>query len=309
MKNLTNDIYDVIVVGAGPAGLTSAIYTARAGLKTLVFEHSAPGGKLVKTDLIENYPGFDSITGPDLAIKMYSQATSLGAEIQFYGVTKIQKVEDIFEVVLSNNEIKKAYAVILATGTEENKLGIPGEAELYGKGVSYCAVCDGAFYKDQPVAVVGGGYSAIQEAMYLSRLVKKVYLIVRRDVFRADANKVAKLKAQNNVEFILKSQVKQINGTNKVESILITTPEGEKTLQVNAIFPYIGSTPVIEPAKDLHLENQKGYIPATDKMESTIKGLYIAGDVRDVPLRQIAIACGDGAIAGQMAVEYVQEVK
>ncbi|UWD34694.1 thioredoxin-disulfide reductase [Mycoplasma cottewii] len=309
MKNLTNEVYDVLIVGAGPAGLTAAIYTTRAGLKTAVFEHSAPGGKLVKTDLIENYPGFETITGPDLAMKMYMQAMSLGAEIQFYGVSKIVKNEDLFEVELSNGEIKKAISVILASGTEENKLGIPGEDKLYGKGVSYCAVCDGAFYKNKPVAVVGGGYSAVQEAMYLSQLVDKVYLIVRRDVFRADANKVAKLKAQNNVEFILKSQVKQINGEEKVESILVNTPEGEKTIKVDAIFPYIGSTPVIESVKDLHLENEKGYIPTTDKMESTIKGLYIAGDVRDVPLRQIAIACGDGAIAGQMAVEYVQEVK
>lgn len=228
MKNLTNDVYDVLIVGAGPAGLTAAIYTTRAGLKTVVFEHSAPGGKLVKTDLIENYPGFETITGPDLAMKMYMQATSLGAEIQFYGVSKITKNEDLFEVELSNGEIKKAISVILASGTEENKLGIPGEDKLYGKGVSYCAVCDGAFYKNKPVAVVGGGYSAVQEAMYLSQLVDKVYLIVRRDVFRADANKVAKLKAQKNVEFILKSQVKQINGEEKVESILVNTPEGEK---------------------------------------------------------------------------------
>lgn len=237
MKNLTNDVYDVLIVGAGPAGLTAAIYTTRAGLKTVVFEHSAPGGKLVKTDLIENYPGFETITGPDLAMKMYMQATSLGAEIQFYGVSKITKNEDLFEVELSNGEIKKAISVILASGTEENKLGIPGEDKLYGKGVSYCAVCDGAFYKNKPVAVVGGGYSAVQEAMYLSQLVDKVYLIVRRDVFRADANKVAKLKAQKNVEFILKSQVKQINGEEKVESILVNTPEGEKNNKSWCNFP------------------------------------------------------------------------
>ncbi|CEA12251.1 thioredoxin-disulfide reductase [Mycoplasma capricolum subsp. capripneumoniae] len=310
MKGLTNEIYDVIVVGSGPAGLTSAIYTARAGLKTIIYEQSAPGGKLIKTDLIENYPGFETIQGPDLASKMYLQALSLNASVEFVGVDSIFKNDDdIFEVSLANGETKKAYSVILATGTQENKLGIKGEDKLYGKGVSYCAVCDGAFYKNKPVAVVGGGYSAVQEAMYLSQLVDKVYLIVRRDVFRADANKVAKLKSQPNVEFLLKSQVKEIHGTEKVESLTINTPNGEKKLVVSAIFPYIGSTPLIDSVKHLCIENEKGYIPTNDKMQTEIKGLFVAGDVRDVPLRQIAIACGDGAIAGQMAVEYVQEVK
>ncbi|KAF5295799.1 hypothetical protein FQA39_LY12972 [Lamprigera yunnana] len=300
MKNHINskDMYDVIIIGGGPAGMTSGVYTARAGIKTLIIEKDAPGGKMVKTEEIENYPGFEKILGPDLSMKMFSQVTSLGAEFEYGEVVDVKVLEDkTFEVILANQQ--------------KNELGIPGEQKLYGKGVSYCAVCDGAFHKQKPVAVVGGGYSAVQEAMYLTQFASMVYVIVRKNYFRADDLKVEKLRNKPNVTFLMETVTQEVLGESKVEAITIKDSKtGEvKKLEVTAIFPYIGSTPITGFIKNLNVGGTGGYIDGNPKMETNIEGLYVAGDVRDVPLRQIAIAAGDGAMAGQMAVEYVQNVK
>ncbi|WP_031542552.1 thioredoxin-disulfide reductase [Mesoplasma photuris] len=312
MKNHTNNILDVLIVGAGPAGLTSAVYTSRAGLKTLVLEKSAPGGKMTKTDVIENYPGFEKITGPDLSMKMFMQATNLGTEFDYNEVTHILKNDqNIFEICLANETKLYAKSVIIATGTLENKLGIPGEDKLYGKGVSYCAVCDGALHRNKPVAVVGGGYSAVQEATFLTQFASEVYVIVRKDKFRADEWSVNNLKSKPGVKFLMESVVEEINGEEKVESINVKDSKTGtvKKIEVSAIFPYIGATPLNKYVEHLSLTNEKGFIEPNSKMETKVPGLYVAGDLREVPLRQIAIAAGDGALAGQMVVEYLQNLR
>ncbi|ATZ19029.1 thioredoxin reductase [Williamsoniiplasma somnilux] len=313
MKNHINNIWDVLIIGGGPAGMTAAIYAARAGLKTVILEKEAPGGKMIKTDLIENYPGFiEPILGPDLSIKFYEQATTLGTEFIFDEATHVKKLEDRnFEIHLASGNIQIAKAVIIATGTKENLLGIPGEEKLYGKGVSYCAVCDGAFHKGKAVAIVGGGYSAITEGTYLTKFVKKLYVIVRKNYFRADKWNVDHLKETPGVEYIMETVVDKINGDDKVESITIRNLKtGEiKDLEVTAIFPYIGAKPITQFVSNFDITDENGYIIADPKMETKTPGLFVAGDVRDVPLRQIAIAAGDGAMAGQMVVEYLQNLR
>lgn len=315
MKNPTKQtIIDLLVIGGGPAGMTAAIYSARGGMKTVVVEKEAPGGKMIKTEYVENYPGYDSILGPDLAMKMYQQATGLGAEFVFNEVVDLRKnvSKQLFEVQMADQSILIAKAVVIATGTQENQLGIPGEQELYGKGVSYCAVCDGAFHKGKAVAVVGGGYSAVTESMYLTKMVKKLYVIVRKPYFRTDKASVERLQNRPGVEFLLDSVVTKVNGKDKVESISVTNIKTGKTfdLEVTALFPYIGATPATQMVRNLKIVNDEGYVSGFDaKLETKVTGLFVAGDVRDVSLRQIAIATGDGAIAGQMAVEYIQTLK
>ncbi|ATZ20590.1 thioredoxin-disulfide reductase [Mesoplasma coleopterae] len=311
MKKHTNEnLKDILIIGGGPAGLTAGVYAARAGMKTIILEKEAPGGKMVKTDTIENYPGFDSIKGPDLALKMYMQVINLGAEFVYDEVIKIEKNDETFTVTTRNGQIIESLSVIVATGTLENKLGIPGEDQLYGKGVSYCAVCDGAFHKGNPVAIVGGGYSAVEEGIYLSKFVSKLYVVVRKDHFRVDPVTLSKLEQLENVEFLMNSVVKKVNGTDKVESVEIENVISKevKTVPVTGLFPYIGATPVTQFLENLNLDKSDGYLTGDAKLKSNVKGLFIAGDVRDVPLRQIAIAAGDGALAGQMAVNYVQEL-
>lgn len=311
MKKHTNEnLKDILIIGGGPAGLTAGVYAARAGMKTIILEKEAPGGKMVKTDTIENYPGFDSIKGPDLALKMYMQVINLGAEFVYDEVIKIEKNEETFTITTRNGQTIEALSVIVATGTLENKLGIPGENQFYGKGVSYCAVCDGAFHKGNPVVIVGGGYSAVEEGIYLSKFVSKLYVVVRKDHFRVDPVTLSKLEQLDNVEFIMNTVVKKVNGADKVESVEIENvlTKETKTLNVTGLFPYIGATPVTQFLENLNLDKSEGYLTGDAKLKSNVKGLFIAGDVREVPLRQIAIAAGDGALAGQMAVNYVQEL-
>ncbi|AVP49476.1 NAD(P)/FAD-dependent oxidoreductase [Williamsoniiplasma luminosum] len=311
MKNLTNDMIDVLIVGAGPAGLTAAVYAARGGAKTVILEKEFPGGKMVKTDLIENYPGFESIQGPDLSNKMYEQAVKLNTEFIFNEAQHIKPIDKIFEVHCLDGTILKSRAVILATGTKENELGIPGEERLYGKGVSYCAVCDGAFHKGKPVAVVGGGYSAVQEGTYLAKFVGKIYVIVRKNYFRVDNQTLKDFQNLPNVEILLETVTTKINGTEKVESITIKDANGvERDLEVSAIFPYIGANPLTKTIEGLKLTNHEGYVDQTDeKLETSIPGLFAAGDVRAKELRQIATAVGDGSIAGQMALDFLYNIR
>ncbi|ATG97639.1 thioredoxin-disulfide reductase [Mesoplasma lactucae] len=313
MKNLTNEkqMYDVVIIGGGPAGLTAAVYAARAGLDTIIFEKEAPGGKMIKTAEIENYPGFEEILGPDLSMKMYNQATKQGSKFEYDGITHFTKKDDgTFELHSTSGKVVEAKAVIIATGTLENKLGIPGEDRLYGKGVSYCAVCDGAFHKGEAVAVVGGGYSAVTEGTYLTKFVKTLYVIVRKDHFKADDKQVELLKDKPGVQFIMNTVVEEVYGEDKVEGIRIknTKTGEEKDLPVTALFPYIGAKPITQFVEDNDIKDAEGYIEVKDDMSTKVPGLFAAGDVREVPLRQIAIAAGDGAMAGQMAVEFVQKL-
>lgn len=311
MKNPIKQEFDIVVIGAGPAGLTASIYIARANMKVAIVEKEAPGGKMIKTDQIENYPGFANIKGPDLSIEMYNQALNMGAYFIFKEAISITKNnQNLFIIILNDNSILEAKAVILATGTQENQLLVDGEKKLYGKGVSYCAVCDGAFYRDKVVAVVGGGYSAVTESLFLTQFVKKLYVIVRKDHFRVDKSTLERLSKKPGVEFLMNSQVTKIHGDDKVEKITIFNSQNKKIeeLHISAIFPYIGSKPLSNLVSKFSITNKNGYVNAfNDKLETTVSGLFVAGDVREMPLRQIAIATGDGAVTGQMAVEYIQK--
>ncbi|QHX35615.1 thioredoxin reductase [Spiroplasma sp. TIUS-1] len=303
-----NKKFDIIIAGAGPAGLSAAIYAARAEMNVAVLERSTPGGKVMKTAEVENYPGFNTILGPELGIKFFEQAMNLGANFIYAGLKSFKKENDTFIVTLENGEVIESKALIIATGSKENLIGVPGEVELYGKGVSYCAACDAAFHKGKEVVVVGGGYSAIEEAIFLTRFVNKVYLVHRRQEFRADKKSVDKAKANPKIEFILDSVVTKINGTNKVETVdvksLITNDI--KTIPVSAIFPFIGQTAESKFIEDEKLMNSDKNIIVNEKMETTVKGLWSAGDVRVTPFRQIATAVADGALAGQEAVKYLE---
>ncbi|QGS51520.1 thioredoxin-disulfide reductase [Spiroplasma tabanidicola] len=310
MKNPINNDYDVIIAGAGPAGLTASIYAVRSGMKAVVLEKELPGGKVGKTGEIENYPGFDKIEGPELAFKFVDQAIKLGANIEYSGLKSYKKEGNSFIVQLTNGKTITGTTLILATGTKERLLNVPGEKELYGKGVSYCAVCDGANFKNEVVAVVGGGYSAVEESIFLSRLVSKVHLIHRSQKFRVDQKLLDKLKANEKVELHLDSVVKSINGQNSVEGVTIQSllDNSEKSIGIKAIFPFIGQNPVTEFIEQTTILDENKHIVGDENMKTTIEGLFVAGDVRRSPLKQIATAVSDGALAGQNAVKYIENL-
>ncbi|MFJ1522040.1 thioredoxin-disulfide reductase [Spiroplasma sp. ald] len=309
MKNNTNEIYDILIIGAGPGGMTAGIYAARAMANIAMIEKGAPGGKVTKTSEIENYPGFDNIQGYELAMKMFEQTQKLKIPYIADRVTNIIRQDNLFKLELFSKKILLAKAVIVATGTVERKLGVPGELELEWHGVSYCAVCDGALYKEKDVVVVGGGYSALEEALYLARFVNKVYLIHRRDEFRADNNIVNKVKAQPKINFIVDTIVTEIKDVTekRVTTVVIKNVKTGKidNLPVSAIFPYIGAIPVSDFAKNLGVLNEEGYFIVNNKCLTALPGLYAAGDVTNTTLRQIATAINDGAKAAQFALEYL----
>lgn len=308
MKNNIST-YDLIIIGSGPAGMAAAIYAARAMINVLIIERYGPGGKLVKTQDIENYPGYDKILGPDLASAMHKQVEiDLKVKTEKVGITKVE-VNGNWKVIYDNESkpLWKAKAVIIATGTLERKIGAPGEEELYGKGVSYCAVCDGRFFTDQNIAVVGGGNAAIEEAIYLTKYAKELFIIHRRQGFRANKDFLDRAKKNDKIKWYLDNNVIDILGTEKVEGIKIknTITNEIQTLDVKAIFPYIGSDPNSYMVKDLSICDENNYIITNEKMETSIAGIYAVGDVRNNVLKQIATSVGDGAIAGQMAAMYI----
>ena len=302
---------ELIVVGGGPAGLTSAIYSARALIDTLVIEKMLPGGQPVLTTFIENYPGFpEGISGPELAERLESQAGKFGAKIiTSRPVLNISRKEEGFEVKTESNSFW-GKAVIVATGTSPRKLNVPGEEEFTGRGVSYCAVCDGAFYRDRVVAVVGGGDSAMDESIYLTRFASKVFVIHRRNQLRAE--KILQERAFSNpkISFIWDTVVQSIEGDRKVELLkLKNVKTGEiSELKVDGIFVYIGSTPNSSMVKDLVELDENGFIITDNCMKTSVPGLFAAGDVRNTNFRQLATAIGDGAIAANSAERYLGEL-
>lgn len=304
-------IYDVIIAGAGPAGLTAAVYTSRANLSTLMIERGVPGGQMVNTEEVENYPGFETILGPELATKMFEHAKKFGAEYAYGDVKEIIDGEAYKTVIVGDKEYK-ARAVIIATGAEYKKLGVPGEAELGGRGVSYCAVCDGAFFKGKELVVVGGGDSAVEEGVYLTRFASKVTIVHRRDKLRAQKILQDRAFANEKIDFIWNHTVKQINEKDgKVGSVtLVHTQTGEeREFPCDGVFIYIGMVPLSKPFASLGITNENGYIVTNEKMETKVPGIFAAGDVREKTLRQIVTATGDGSIAAQSAQHYVEELK
>ena len=300
-------MYDIIIVGAGPAGLTAAIYARRASKKVLVLEAKSYGGQIINTLDIENYPVEAHISGFDFATKLYNQVKDLGAEIVFEKVVDINDQGTTKEVITTKNTYQ-AKAIILATGCENRKLGLSNEEELVGKGISYCATCDGAFYKNKDVAVVGGGNTALEDALYLSDIVNKVYLIHRRDEFRGDISTIEELKQKSNVEFILNSNVTKLNANERLESIEVTNKDGSiKEVKVDGLFVAVGQIPENENFKKIINIDNAGYIIAGEDCTTNIPGIFVAGDNRTKELRQLVTATSDGAIAASKAIKYISK--
>lgn len=296
-------MYDIIVVGAGPAGLTAAIYARRANKKVLVFEAKSYGGQIVNANLVENYPGFKSISGFDLATSMYDQAVNLGAEIKFEMVKKITKEKE----VITDSGTYSAKAIILATGAENRRLNLPEEVDYIGKGISYCATCDGNFYKGKDVAIVGGGNTALEDALYLANICNKVYLIHRRETFRGEDKYVEQINLSDNIELILNSNVVDINGEDRLDSIVVKNNDGTlRTLEVSGLFIAVGQQPKNELFADVIELDEKGYIKAHDEVYTTCEGIYVAGDTRSKELKQLTTAVADGSLAATIAIKEMK---
>ncbi|MFE7060580.1 thioredoxin-disulfide reductase [Sutcliffiella sp. NPDC057660] len=303
-------IYDVVIIGAGPAGMTAAVYTSRANLSTLMIERGMPGGQMANTEEVENYPGFDHILGPELSTKMFDHAKKFGAEYAYGDVKEIVDGKE-YKTVNAGGKSYKARTVIISSGAEYKKIGVPGEKELGGRGVSYCAVCDGAFFKGKELVVVGGGDSAVEEGVYLTRFASKVTIVHRRDELRAQ--KILQQRAFDNekIDFIWSHTVKEINELNgKVGSVtLVSTKDGsEQDFKSDGIFIYVGMLPLTKPFLNLGITNDMGYIETNERMETKVPGIFAAGDIREKTLRQIVTATGDGSIAAQSAQHYVEEL-
>ncbi|PHA01494.1 thioredoxin-disulfide reductase [Bacillus pseudomycoides] len=311
MSNMAEEkIYDVIIIGAGPAGMTAAVYTSRANLSTLMLERGIPGGQMANTEEVENYPGYDHILGPDLSNKMFEHAKKFGAEYAYGDVKQVIDGKEYKTVVAGKKEYK-ARAIIVASGAEYKKIGVPGEKELGGRGVSYCAVCDGAFFKGKELVVIGGGDSAVEEGVYLTRFATKVTIVHRRDQLRAQ--KILQDRAFQNekIDFIWNHTVKEINEANgKVGSVtLVDVNSGEEQeFKTDGAFIYIGMLPLSKPFAEIGITNENGYIETNERMETKVPGIFAAGDIREKMLRQIVTATGDGSIAAQSAQHYVEEL-
>lgn len=301
-------IYDVIIIGAGPGGMTAALYASRANLSTLVLERGVPGGELINTAEVENYPGFDSIMGPELADKMYKSAMRFGAEYA-YGNVKGITIDGPYRIVEAGKKSFKAKSVIIATGSHHRKLNVPGEDQYNGRGVSYCAVCDGAFFRNKELIVVGGGDSAVEEGTYLTQFAE-VDIVHRRETLRAQ--KILQDRAFKNekVDFVWNTVVEEIQGDgNKVTGVRMknvkTGEEAERP--IDGVFIYVGILPQTEAFRDLGITDEEGWIITNEYMETAVPGIFAIGDVRKKTLRQITTAVGDGGEAGNRVFNYVEE--
>jgi len=304
-------IYDVIIAGAGPAGMTAAVYASRANLETLMIERGIPGGQMADTEDVENYPGFDHVLGADLSNKMFEHAKKFGAEYAYGDIKDVIDHGD-YKLVKAGNKEYKTRALIITTGAQFKKIGIEGEEELTGRGVSYCAVCDGAFFKERELVVIGGGDSAVEEGMYLTRFAKKVTIVHRRDELRAQNILQDRAFKNDKVEFIWDTVANTINGPEgKVSSVsLENVKTGEKyDFPTDGVFVYIGMVPLSEPFKSLNIINEEGYVPTNENMETSVPGVFAAGDIREKKLRQIVTATGDGSIAAEAAQKYIEELE
>ena len=296
--------YDIVIVGSGPAGMSAAIYAARGGMKTLVIAGANAGGQVTQTEAIENYAGIPSVDGYTLYSTMLKQAESFGAEVRYETAISVGAEGEDKKVVTDGGEYT-ARALIIATGAKHRKLGLENEEALTGKGVSYCATCDGGFFRGKVVAVVGGGDTALTEALYLARLCKKVYIVHRRREYRAAQILVERLRATENIEEVLDSVAYGLEGS-PVEALEVADVHsgGVRRLEVQGVFVAIGTEPDSALVADV-VDTERGYIVTDSEMRTSIEGVFAAGDVRVSPLRQVVTACSDGAIAATYATEYV----
>ena len=302
-------MYDIIVIGAGPAGMTAAIYARRAAKTVLVLEAVTFGGQILNTPDIENYPVEAHISGFDFSNRVYEQAKGLGAEFVFEKAVEI-RAEDGVKTVVTPKNAYQGRAVILATGSENRKLGLEDEARLTGKGVSYCATCDGNFYRNKVVAVVGGGNTALEDALYLADIARQVYLIHRRDSFRGEETNAARLKARENVEIIYNATVTKLIAEKRLKAIEITDKlDGSvRTLELNGLFIAVGRVPENQNFASLVRLDEAGYVLAGEDCHTNAPGIFVAGDNRTKALRQLVTATSDGAMAATEAVRYVNEL-
>ena len=302
-------MYDTIIIGAGPAGMTAALYAARSNLKVALLERGIPGGQMNNTADIENYPGYANISGPELAEKMFETLENLGVEHLFGLVEKIEDRGD-FKEIITEDERFEAKTVIIASGANHRHLGVPGEEDFNSRGVSYCAVCDGAFFRDEDLLVVGGGDSAVEEAIFLTRFAKSVTIVHRRDELRAQKVLQDRAFANEKIRFVWDSVVESIHGDErKVTGVTFKNVKTGELSQAEfgGIFIYVGLDPVSEFAKDLGITDEAGWILTDHQMKTSVAGIYAVGDVRQKDLRQITTAVGDGAIASQEAYKYLTE--
>lgn len=321
-------MYDIIIIGAGPAGLSAAVYGVRAGKSVLVLEGKTYGGQIINTSEVENYPGIKKVSGFEFATGLYQQAKDLGAEIKMERVLSVEKKEEqpacdmeAAEInayhgaqkaasiaVATSKGVYKGGTLILAMGAKNRLLGIPGEKEMTGAGISYCATCDGMFYRDKRVAVNGGGSTALEDALFLSNYCTEVYLIHRRDSFRGEQKLVEALKKRENVIFVLNSVVTGLLGEGKLTGIQIKNTDGEeKVLMVDGLFIAIGQEPETGLVKEFVMTDEKGYIQADESCRTNVEGIFVAGDCRTKTVRQLTTAAADGAVAALMAAEYLDK--
>ncbi len=305
-----SNIYDLAIIGGGPAGFTAGIYAKRAGLSVVMFEKNIPGGAVAITNEVCNYPGFEKIEGPELANRMFEHAVNLGVEAIFEEVTSTELEGDI-KTIKTFSGTYQARTVIICLGAAARKLSAEGEKSFIGKGISYCATCDGNLYKGKSVAVVGGGNSALEDAVYMSNIAEKVYLIHRRDEFRGDDILVKDVKAQKNIELVLCAKVNKVEGSEKLENAVIENIPNKtiSNLALDGLFVSIGRGPDTEVIDKKVLRDENGYIVSDEKMKTNLDGVYVAGDIRKTPLRQIVTACSDGAIAATAAFQYIKTSK
>ena len=300
---------DLAIVGAGPAGLTAAIYAARAGLNFVVLEQDGyGGGQIVSSHEVENYPGLGKISGTALGDAFRVQAEALGTEIRCAVVTGLRDLGNCKELLIEGEKPIHARAVIAATGAAPRKLGVPGEQKLTGAGVSYCATCDGAFFRGKDTLIVGGGDTAVEDAIYLSAICRHVTVILRRDIFRAAKNRVDTLNAEENVTILYNTHLTEIKGISKVESVVLNGPGGTVEQSMDGVFLAVGVVPVSGWLKKLPLIFSDGYVVAGEDCYTNIPGLFVAGDLRKKPLRQVITAAADGANAANSSAMWLERL-
>lgn len=303
-------MYDVLIVGAGTAGMTAGIYVQRAGKKALVLDEKGYGGQIVNTATVENYPGFVNISGTEFTERIHEQAVELGVDFKVEKVKNAKKKGEVF-VVSTGDSQYEVKSVIIATGVKNRELGIPGEEKFKGSGVSFCATCDGNFFKGRDIAIIGGGNTALEDAEVMSGIANKVYLVHRRDEFRGDKLTVKRLSVKDNVEFVLNSKPVEITGGFAVDGLKVENTEdgSPKTLKVDGIFVAVGQTPDNKAFEGLVKLDSAGYVDAGEDCVTSAEGIFVAGDCRTKKVRQLTTAASDGSVAAAGAVEYINRME